>query len=198
MENFHSNWVKFFMAYHYELSFFCDTLYIIRFGKLSQQLSEILYGISLWIIIFLVHPVYHQIWKTFIAIEWNSLWHIIMNYNFFGTPCISSDLENFHSNWVKFFMAYHYELFFGTPCISSDLENFYSNWIKFFMAYNYELVQESWSCGNEVLLVQTRSQLGNKLMTASRMKSSVGDLFFLVERDFYEKFGAGLGTLSAP
>ena len=36
-------------------------------------------------------------------------------------------------------------------------------------------------------------------MTAARMKSSVGDcLFFPVERDFYEKFGAGLNTLSAP
>ena len=67
------------------------------------------------------------------------------------------------------------------------------------MAYRYELVQEPLSCGNEVLLVQIRSQLGNKLMPAARMKSSIGDcLFFLVERDFYENFGAGLDTLSAP
>ena len=52
---------------------------------------------------------------------------------------------------------------------------------------------------NEVLLVQTRSQLGNRLMPAARMKSSVGDcLFFLVERDFYENFGMGLDTLSVP
>ena len=66
------------------------------------------------------------------------------------------------------------------------------------MAYYYELVQEPLSCGNEVLLVQTRSQLGNKLMPAARMKSSVGDcLFFLVERDFYENFGVELGV-SAP
>ena len=36
-------------------------------------------------------------------------------------------------------------------------------------------------------------------MPAARIKSSVGDcLFFLVERDFREKFGAGLDTLSAP
>ena len=35
-------------------------------------------------------------------------------------------------------------------------------------------------------------------MTAARMKSSAGAcLFFLVERDFYKKFGAGLDTLSA-
>ena len=67
------------------------------------------------------------------------------------------------------------------------------------MAYHHELVQESWFCGNKVLFVQTRSQLGNKLMPAARMKSSVGDcLFFLVERDFHKNFGAGLDTLSAP
>ena len=58
------------------------------------------------------------------------------------------------------------------------------------MAYHYELVQEPRSCGNEVLLVKTRSQLGNKLMPAARMKSSL--------RDFYDSFGAGLDTLSAP
>ena len=67
------------------------------------------------------------------------------------------------------------------------------------MAYDYELVQEQSACGNEVLLVQIRSQLGNKLMPAARMKSSVRDfLFFLVERDFYENFGVGPDTLSAP
>ena len=68
------------------------------------------------------------------------------------------------------------------------------------MAYHYELAQEPYSCGNEVLLLQTRSQfIGNKLMPAARMKSSVGDcLFSLVERDFYENFDAGLDNLSAP
>ena len=37
------------------------------------------------------------------------------------------------------------------------------------------------------------------MIPAARMKSSVGDcLFFLVERDFNENFGAGLDILSAP
>ena len=53
------------------------------------------------------------------------------------------------------------------------------------MVYRYELVQEPSSCGNEVLLVPTRSQLRDKLMHAARMKSSVGEcLLFLAERDF--------------
>ena len=71
--------------------------------------------------------------------------------------------------------------------------------MKFFMAYHNEFAQEPLSGGNEVLLVQTRSQLGNKLMPAARMKRSIGScLFFLVERDFYENFDAGQDTLSAP
>ena len=52
--------------------------------------------------------------------------------------------------------------------------------MKFFMVYRYDLVEESRSCGNEVLLVQNRSQLGNKLMSAARMKKSVGDCLFLL------------------
>ena len=71
--------------------------------------------------------------------------------------------------------------------------------MKFLTAYRYELVQEQLSSGNEVLLVQTRSRLGNRLMPAARMKSSVGDcLFLLVERDFYENFGVGLDSMSVP
>ena len=71
--------------------------------------------------------------------------------------------------------------------------------MKFFMAYHNEFAQEPLPGGNEVLLVQTRSQLGNKLMPAARMKRSIGScLFFLVERDFYENFDAGQDTLSAP
>ena len=55
------------------------------------------------------------------------------------------------------------------------------------MVYRYELVEEPISCGNEVLLVQTRSQFGNKFLSAAKLKNSVGDrLFLLVERDFLD------------
>ena len=60
------------------------------------------------------------------------------------------------------------------------------------MVYRYELVEEPRSYDNEVLLVQTRRQLGKTLMSAARMKKSVGDCLFLqAERDFFENFWWG-------